>query len=66
MKPLYQNNFTLVQVLGKAQGKGPSGFITKDQLKKNKEQSFDDSLFFMKAAYVHLDKIEIFVRDGFI
>jgi len=30
MKPLYQNNFTLVQVLGQAQGKGPSGFITKD------------------------------------
>ena len=35
-------------------------------MKKNREQSFDDSLFFMKAAYFHLDKIEIFVRDGFV
>jgi hypothetical protein len=41
--------------------------MTKEQLKREKDQSFDDALFFRKASdYYHLDKIEIFVRDGFV
>lgn len=35
-------------------------------MKKDKDSTFDDQLFFGKAQYHHIDKIEVFVRDGFI
>ncbi len=66
MKPLYQDNVQLVHVIGDEDGPRVNGFVSKETMKREKDQQFDDSLFFNKAEYYHVDKIEIFVRDGFI
>ncbi len=71
MKPLYQDNVELVQVLGRSLDGGggahrPSAFLTKEQMRKDRENTFDDKLFFGKAQYFHIDKIEVFVRDSYI
>ena len=37
MKPLYQDNIQLVNVMGDMDGPGPRGFMSKDQMKKEKD-----------------------------
>lgn len=74
MKPLYQTEgagFTdtvkIVQIIGRnLDDKRPSAFVSKESLRKDRENTFDDSMFFRKANYFHIDRIEVFVRDGFV
>jgi hypothetical protein len=68
MKPLYQEDMIeLVQVLGRSLDSRPNKqFVSKEELRRNREQTFDDQMFFGKAQYFHIDRIEVFVRDGFI
>lgn len=68
MNPLYQEDkIELVQVLGRSLAARPTAeFTSKEEMRRQREQTFDDKLFFGKAQYFHIDRIEVFMRDGFI
>ena len=67
MKPLYtEESVRLVQVLGEPLAEKQAGFQSKEALKKEKDVTFDDEIFFSKAQYFHVDRVEIFVRDGYV
>lgn len=38
MKPLYQDNVQLVHVIGDADGPRANGFVSKEQMKREKDQ----------------------------
>ena len=67
MRPLYHPDPQIVQVLGQPEDNGErKSFITKESMRRKRENTFDDARFFEKASYFHLDKIEVFMREGFV
>lgn len=65
-KPLYHNNVEYIHLFGDNVEDKPKHFIPKDKLQKDQAATFDDSLFFAKADAFHLDRIEIFMVDGYV
>ena len=65
MRPLYHPGPELVYVLGRPEEKG-QGFISKESMRRKRENTFDDARFFEKASFFHLDKIEVFLWESFV
>lgn len=51
---------------GEKPGLKPKKFISKSKLEKEKAATFDDRLFFDKAYSFHIDRIEVFMVNGFL